>query len=37
MVSGCVRDLRTGKTIDEPGARVQVCVCAAAGDVELAL
>jgi ferredoxin-NADP reductase len=37
MVSGCVRDLRTGKTIDEPGARVQVCVCAAAGDVELSL
>jgi ferredoxin-NADP reductase len=37
MVSGCVRDLRTGKRIDEPGTRVQVCVCAAAGDVELAL
>jgi ferredoxin-NADP reductase len=37
MVSGCVRDLRTGKTIDEPGARVQPCVCAAAGDVELSL
>jgi ferredoxin-NADP reductase len=37
MVSGCVRDLRTGQTIDEPGARVQVCVCAAAGDVEIAL
>jgi ferredoxin-NADP reductase len=37
MVSGCVRDLRTGQRIDEPGARVQVCVCAAAGDVEIAL
>jgi ferredoxin-NADP reductase len=37
MVSGCVRDLRTGHRIDEPGARVQVCVCAAAGDVEIAL
>jgi ferredoxin-NADP reductase len=37
MVSGCVRDLRTGRRIDEPGARVQVCVCAAAGDVEIAL
>jgi ferredoxin-NADP reductase len=37
MISGCVRDLRTGKTITEPGARVQVCVCAAAGDVEIAL
>ena len=37
LVSGCVRDLRTGITIDDPGARVQICVCAAAGDVELAL
>jgi hypothetical protein len=35
MVRGCVRDLRTGKEIDEPGARVQLCVCAAAGDVEI--
>jgi ferredoxin-NADP reductase len=37
LVAGCVRDLRTGVAIDEPGARVQICVCAAAGDVELAL
>jgi ferredoxin-NADP reductase/ferredoxin len=37
LVSGCVRDLRTGAAIDEPGVRVQICVCAAAGDVELAL
>jgi ferredoxin-NADP reductase len=37
MVSGCVRDLRTGAQIDEPGTRVQICVCAAAGDVELTL
>ncbi|CAN5406535.1 NADPH oxidoreductase [soil metagenome] len=37
LLSGCVRDLRTGTTIDEPGARVQICVCAAAGDVELAV
>jgi ferredoxin-NADP reductase len=37
MISGCVRDLRTGRRIDEPGTRVQVCVCAAAGDVEIAL
>jgi ferredoxin-NADP reductase len=37
LVSGCVRDLRTGERIDEPGARIQVCVCAAAGDVEVAL
>lgn len=37
LVSGCVRDLRTNQTTDEPGSRVQICVCAAAGDVELAL
>jgi ferredoxin-NADP reductase len=37
LVSGCVRDLRTGARVDEPGARIQVCVCAAAGDVEIAL
>jgi ferredoxin-NADP reductase len=37
LTSGCVRDLRTGQRIDEPGARIQICVCAAAGDVELAL
>jgi len=37
LISGCVRDLRTGRRIDEPGVRVQLCVCAAAGDVELAV
>ena len=37
LVAGCVRDLRTGERIAEPGARIQVCVCAAEGDVELAL
>ena len=37
MVAGCVRDLRTNQLINEPGSRVQLCVCAAAGDVELAL
>jgi ferredoxin-NADP reductase len=37
LLKGCVRDLRTGEHIDQPGTRVQVCVCAAAGDVELAL
>lgn len=37
MVQGSVRDLRTGKRIDEPGARIQPCVCAAAGDVEIDL
>jgi stearoyl-CoA 9-desaturase NADPH oxidoreductase len=37
MIEGAVRDLRTGKRIDEPGARIQPCVCAAAGDVEIDL
>jgi ferredoxin len=37
LTAGCVRDLRTGQRIDEPGSRIQTCVCAAAGDVELAL
>ncbi|MEO8876285.1 MAG: ferredoxin reductase [Polyangiaceae bacterium] len=37
LKSGCVRDLRTGETISEPGARVQICVCAASGDVEVDL
>lgn len=32
---GRVRDLRNDTILDEPGARVQLCVCAAAGDVEL--
>jgi hypothetical protein len=32
-----VRDLRTGATISEPGAQIQICVCAAAGDVEVTL
>ena len=36
LVAGCVRDLRTGD-LAQPGARVQICVCAAAGDVELDL
>lgn len=35
MKSGCVRDLRTGEMISEPGTRIQLCVCAAAGDVEV--
>lgn len=33
--AGCVRDLRNNTLIDEPGSRVQICVCAAAGAVEL--
>ncbi|MYN06168.1 2Fe-2S iron-sulfur cluster binding domain-containing protein [Massilia sp. FT127W] len=37
LVSGCVRDLRNGALIAEPGDTVQVCVCSAVGDVELAL
>jgi len=35
--AGCVRDLRNNRLIDEPGAKVQICVCAAAGNVELEL
>ncbi len=35
--AGCVRDLRNGSIIDQPGARLQICVCAAAGNVELEL
>ncbi len=37
LVSGCVRDLRTGKVLNEAGSIVQTCVCAAAGDCELDL
>lgn len=37
LISGCVRDLRSGALLNEPGQKVQVCICAAAGDVELAL
>lgn len=37
LKSGCVRDLRTGKILNEAGAIVQTCVCAAAGDCELDL
>ncbi len=33
--AGCVRDMRNDTLTDEPGSRVQICVCAAAGDVEL--
>lgn len=37
LVSGCVRDTRTGALIAEAGDVVQVCVCTAVGDVTLAL
>jgi len=37
LLSGCARDLRTGHEINEPGARVQLCVSAAAGNLELDL
>ncbi|MDX1599749.1 MAG: ferredoxin reductase [Marinobacter sp.] len=37
LLSGCVRDLRTGEVLNESGAIVQTCVCAAAGDCELDL
>lgn len=37
LKSGCVRDLRSGEILNEAGAIVQTCVCAAAGDCELDL
>jgi ferredoxin-NADP reductase len=37
LLAGCVRDLRTGEQIDEAGARIQPCISAAAGDVDLDL
>lgn len=37
LVSGCVRDLRTGEIVNEAGSRVQPCICAAAGDCQLDL
>lgn len=37
LLSGCVRDLRSGALTSEPGATVQICVNAAAGDVALDL
>jgi ferredoxin-NADP reductase len=37
LVSGCVRDLRTSKVLNEVGSIVQTCICAAAGDCELDL
>lgn len=37
LQSGCVRDLRTNDLLSEPGQKVQICVCAAAGDAELEL
>ncbi len=37
LLAGCVRDLRTGEHITEPGTQVQICVCAAVDDVALAL
>ena len=37
LVSGRVRDLRTGELIDEPGRAVQICISGAAGDCEIQL
>lgn len=37
LVSGAVRDLRTGQVIDQVGVRIQPCVTAAAGPVSLDL
>ena len=36
-LSGATRDLRTGQTDSTPGGRVQICVSAPVGDVELDL
>ena len=36
-VSGATRDLRTGEVDSEPGCRVQICVSAPVGDVEIEL
>lgn len=36
-VSGATRDLRTGEVDTEPGCRVQICVSAPVGDVEIEL
>lgn len=35
LVSGVVRDMRSGELLNESGATVLTCVCAAAGDCEL--
>lgn len=35
--AGCVRDLRTGALVADPGRKVSICVSAAAGDVTLDL
>jgi stearoyl-CoA 9-desaturase NADPH oxidoreductase len=36
LISGQVRELRTGEILKEAGTLVQTCICAAAGDCELA-
>ncbi|MCK0092354.1 iron-sulfur cluster-binding domain-containing protein [Rhodococcus sp. F64268] len=35
--SGCTRDIRTGETDSEPGARIQICVSAPIGNVTVEL
>jgi ferredoxin-NADP reductase len=37
LVKGCVRDLRDGRVTSERGARVQICISAAASDLEIEL
>ena len=37
LLSGAVRDLRSGKLLNEVGSIVQTCICAAAGDCSLDL
>ncbi|MEW6268087.1 MAG: ferredoxin reductase [Thermodesulfobacteriota bacterium] len=35
LAAGCVRDVRSNRRVDEPGAMIQLCVSAASGDVEV--
>lgn len=37
LISGCVRDLRNGNVVDQSGSTIQLCVSAAAGNVEIDL
>ena len=37
LLAGCVRDVRDNRLTNHPGARIQICVSAAVGNVELQL
>ncbi|MBW6186560.1 2Fe-2S iron-sulfur cluster binding domain-containing protein, partial [Pseudomonas aeruginosa] len=37
LLSGCVRDLRSGALCSEPGQSIRLCVSAAHGDLALDL